>query len=83
MEKIKIEYQPTSIKGKVKWFNDAKGYGLATSDEIIGDIFLHYSAIKRRQPNEFQTLNECEEITFEVVSGPKGPQAFNINRSFT
>ena len=61
-------------KGKVKWFSEAKGYGFI---EVPGnkDIFVHYSAI---QKEGFKTLNEGQEVEFEVVDGAKGPQAANV-----
>ncbi len=61
-------------KGKVKWFNEAKGYGFI-EQEGGGDIFVHYSAIKGEG---FKTLSEGQEVQFEVVQGPKGPQASNV-----
>ncbi len=60
--------------GKVKWFNDAKGYGFIESAEGK-DIFVHYSAI---QKDGFKTLSEGQDVTFEVVDGAKGPQAANV-----
>ncbi len=60
--------------GKVKWFNDAKGYGfIETSDGK--DIFVHFSAI---QSDGFKSLSEGQPVTFEVVDGAKGPQASNV-----
>jgi len=61
--------------GKVKWFNDAKGYGFITQDGIDKDIFVHYTAIQREG---FKTLREGESVSFEVVDGPKGLQATNV-----
>ena len=63
-------------KGKVKWFNEAKGYGFI-EQEGGGDIFVHYSAIKG---DGFKTLAEGQEVQFEVVQGPKGPQAANVQK---
>ena len=62
------------IAGKVKWFNDAKGYGFIETNEGK-DIFVHYSAIVKEG---FKTLAEGQEVTFEVVEGNKGPQAANV-----
>jgi CspA family cold shock protein len=62
-------------KGTVKWFNDAKGFGFIQADAIAGDIFVHYSAI---QGDGFKTLSEGQAVDFELVTGPKGPQAFNV-----
>lgn len=61
--------------GTVKWFNDAKGYGFITPDEGGEDLFAHFSAI---QMNGFKTLKEGQKVSFEVVQGPKGKQASNI-----
>ncbi|HZP82067.1 MAG TPA: cold shock domain-containing protein [Chthonomonadaceae bacterium] len=60
--------------GKVKWFNDAKGYGFIETTEGK-DIFVHYSAI---QKEGFKTLAEGQEVTFDIVEGTKGPQAANV-----
>jgi len=61
-------------KGRVKWFNDAKGYGfIETSDGK--DIFVHFSAI---QMEGFKSLTEGQKVTFDVVDGAKGPQAANV-----
>ena len=62
-------------KGTVKWFNDAKGFGFINEDDKSDDIFAHYSAILT---GGFKTLKEGQRVSFELVSGPKGPQAFNI-----
>ena len=63
--------------GKVKWFNETKGYGFITSDDGT-DVFVHYSAI---EGEGFKTLNENDEVEFEITDGPKGPQAVNVNRT--
>lgn len=62
-------------KGKVKWFNDSKGYGFITPHDGGEDLFAHFSAI---QMGGFKTLKEGQEVTFDVVQGPKGKQAANI-----
>ena len=64
--------------GTVKWFNDAKGYGFITPDEGGEDLFAHFSAI---QMNGFKTLKEGQKVSFEIVQGPKGKQASNIQES--
>ena len=64
--------------GTVKWFNDAKGFGFITPDEGGEDLFAHFSAI---QMNGFKTLKEGQKVSFEVVQGPKGKQASNIQAS--
>ena len=63
--------------GKVKWFNETKGYGFITSDDGT-DVFVHYSAI---EGEGFKTLNENDEVEFEITEGQKGPQAVNVNRT--
>lgn len=61
-------------KGKVKWFNDAKGYGFI-EQEAGDDVFVHFTAI---QTDGFKTLAEGQEVEFEVNAGKKGPQASNV-----
>ena len=61
--------------GIVKWFNDSKGFGFITPDDGGEDLFAHFSAI---QMNGFKTLHEGQRVVFEVVEGPKGKQASNI-----
>jgi CspA family cold shock protein len=63
--------------GTVKWFNDAKGYGFITPDDGSEDLFAHFSAI---QMAGFKTLKEGMKVSFDVVQGPKGKQASNINK---
>ena len=65
------------ITGKVKWFNNAKGYGFIER-EGGSDVFVHFSAI---QGNGFRTLEEGQAVEFEIVDGPKGPQAGSVTRS--
>ncbi|CCD38247.1 Cold shock protein CspD [Candidatus Paraburkholderia kirkii UZHbot1] len=59
--------------GTVKWFNDAKGYGLITPDEGGEDLFAHFSAI---QMTGFKTLKEGQKVSFEIVQGPEGRASF-------
>ncbi len=61
--------------GLVKWFNDSKGYGFIRTEDTERDIFVHYSAI---QGDGFKTLVEGQRVEFELVDGPKGPQASNV-----
>jgi cold shock protein len=61
-------------KGKVKWFNDAKGFGFIEQDGG-SDIFVHYSAI---QMDGFKTLKQGQDVEFEIKEGAKGPQAANV-----
>jgi CspA family cold shock protein len=61
--------------GKVKWFNDAKGFGFITPNDGGEDLFAHFSAI---QSSGFKTLKEGQTVSFEVTQGPKGKQAANI-----
>ena len=60
--------------GRVKWFSNQKGYGFITTDSGE-DVFIHYSAI---EGDGFKSLDEGEEVEFEVVQGPKGYQAENV-----
>jgi cold shock protein len=60
--------------GKVKWFNDSKGFGFITR-ENGPDVFVHHTAI---QGEGFHSLSEDQEVEFEVTQGPKGPQAQNV-----
>ena len=62
-------------QGKVKWFNNAKGYGFIESPEGEGDIFVHYSAI---ETDGYKTLNEGQRVEFSVIEGPKGLAAANV-----
>ncbi len=63
-------------RGHVKWFNATKGYGFISRNEG-GDVFVHFSAI---QGAGYRTLEEGEEVEFEVEQTPKGPQAINVVR---
>jgi CspA family cold shock protein len=63
-------------QGKVKWFNNAKGFGFIEQDEgADGDVFVHYSAI---EGNGFKTLEEGQSVEYELVQGPKGQQAERV-----
>lgn len=66
-----------NLRGRVKWFNDQKGYGFITRDNSP-DVFVHHSAI---QMEGFRTLREGEEVQFELLESPKGLQAVNVMRA--
>ena len=63
--------------GKVKWFNESKGYGFIEPDGGGRDIFVHYSAI---QGEGYKTLSEGQVVEFDVIQGEKGPQASNVSK---
>ncbi len=64
-------------RGKVKWFNEKKGFGFIVEAGGGPDIFVHYTAIAS---DGFKTLTEGEEVEFTLTQGPKGPQATNVVR---
>ncbi|MGK5082232.1 cold-shock protein [Bdellovibrionota bacterium FG-1] len=64
--------------GSVKWFNDSKGYGFIQAENDTRDVFVHYSAI---QGEGFKTLAEGQKVVFDLVDGPKGPQASNVTKA--
>ncbi|CAD6510915.1 RNA chaperone, transcription antiterminator [Candidatus Profftia tarda] len=66
----------SKIKGQVKWFNEAKGFGFITPTDGSKDVFVHFSAI---QGNGFKTLSEGQNVEFEIQDGQKGPSAVNVN----
>ncbi|MDX2476635.1 MAG: cold-shock protein [Arenicellales bacterium] len=61
--------------GTVKWFNNSKGFGFITPDDGSADVFVHFSAIAS---DGFRTLEEGQAVSYDVETGPKGPQASNV-----
>ena len=79
---VRAKYDPFTSKersvmatGVVKWFNNEKGYGFITPDEGGADLFAHFSAI---QSDGYRSLDENQVVEFDIVQGPKGPQADNV-----
>ncbi|HIF61522.1 MAG TPA: cold-shock protein [Candidatus Pelagibacter sp.] len=66
-----------SLKGKVKWFNEAKGYGFIEREDKEKDVFVHHSAVNEAGLN----INEGDELTFEVENGDKGPSAVKLQKA--
>lgn len=64
------------MKGTVKWFNNAKGYGFVDTEEV-GPVFVHYSTI---DADGFRTLNEGESVELEITEGPKGHHATSVKK---
>ena len=63
-------------KGRVKWFDEKKGFGFIVTEEIAGDIFVHYSSISTEG---FKTLKEGDEVQFDLATDEKGAKARNVN----
>jgi CspA family cold shock protein len=74
LQNMECQEEAAMATGKVKWFNNSKGYGFIEK-EGGGDVFVHYSAI---QGDGFKTLNEGQNVEFEIAQGEKGPQAINV-----
>ncbi len=66
-----------SKTGRVKWFNEDKGYGFIECDDGSEDVFLHFSALNQ---SGFKTIAEDAAVEFEVEQGPKGPKAANVTQ---
>ena len=66
------------MKGTVKWFNDAKGYGFIKPDDGSADVFVHFSAV---QGDGFKSLAENDAVEFDVVPSEKGPKAANVKKA--
>ncbi len=64
-----------SVKGKVKWFNDQKGYGFITPEDGSPDVFVHHTAI---QGEGFRSLSENQLVEFDILQSEKGPKAANV-----
>ena len=71
-----IYFGGNKMKGTVKWFNNQKGYGFI-SDEEGNDVFVHFSGLNMEG---FKSLDEGQEVEFDVVQGAKGPQATNVTK---
>ena len=70
-------WEALAVRGTVKWFNNSKGYGFIGRDDGP-DVFVHYSAITG---DGYRTLQEGDPVEFEIVQGPKGPQAANVQKA--
>jgi len=65
------------VKGKVKWFNDQKGYGFIAREDGAGDVFVHYSVI---QGDGFKSLTEGDAVEFDLTDSEKGAKAANVRK---
>lgn len=69
------EQMAEKVQGKVKWFDNGKGYGFIVRDDGGKDVFVHHSAINS---SGYRSLNEGQRVAFEVTQGPKGAQAADV-----
>lgn len=74
LEGKKEDLRSMSFEGKVKWFNESKGFGFIQQDNGP-DVFVHYSSIKS---DGFKTLAEGQRVQFDIVEGDRGPKAANV-----
>ena len=65
------------VRGKVKWFNDQKGYGFIAKEDGSGDVFVHFSAV---EAEGFKTLAEGDNVEFDVIESDKGPKASSVKK---
>jgi CspA family cold shock protein len=65
------------VRGIVKWFDNKKGYGFITKEDGSGDVFVYYANIEFEG---YKTLNEGDNVEFNIVDGPKGPKAENVRK---
>jgi CspA family cold shock protein len=65
------------VRGKVKWFNDQKGYGFLSKEDGSGDVFVHFSSISG---DGFKSLAEGDNVEFDVTESDKGPKAANVKK---
>ncbi|OQA91838.1 MAG: putative cold shock protein A [Elusimicrobia bacterium ADurb.Bin231] len=65
------------MRGKVKWFNNAKGYGFIAKEDGSGDVFVHYSTVSG---DGFKSLSEGDTVEFDIVDSPKGQKAENVKK---
>ncbi len=65
------------VQGKVKWFDENKGFGFIEREDGGEDVFLHFSALRQAG---FKTIDEDQRVEFDVEQGPKGPKATNVDQ---
>jgi len=65
------------MRGTVKWFNDTKGFGFITPSDGSADVFVHHTSI---ESEGYRSLNEGDEVEFEITDGEKGPKATNVRQ---